>query len=57
MLAAGARDAAERFARFDGACLLCTTADAEEDAGFRVVSADERTLVICPFWSGAPCTE
>jgi UDPglucose--hexose-1-phosphate uridylyltransferase len=42
------------FARFDGSCLLCTTAEAELDAGHRVVSADERTLVICPFWSGAP---
>ena len=42
------------FARFAGRCLLCTTADAEEDAGHRVVYADERVLVICPFWSGVP---
>jgi UDPglucose--hexose-1-phosphate uridylyltransferase len=42
------------FARFAGRCLLCTTADAEEDAGHRVVYADERVLVICPFWSGTP---
>jgi len=42
------------FARFAGRCLLCTTVDAEEDAGHRVVYADERVLVICPFWSGTP---
>lgn len=42
------------FARFTGRCLLCTTLDAEEDAGVRVVYADERVLVICPFWSGVP---
>jgi UDPglucose--hexose-1-phosphate uridylyltransferase len=42
------------FARFAGRCLLCTTVDAEEDARHRVVYADERVLVICPFWSGTP---
>ncbi len=42
------------FARFAGRCLLCTTVDAEEDAGYRVVYADDRVLVICPFWSGTP---
>ena len=42
------------FARFAGRCLLCTTADAEEDAGHRVVYADDRVMVICPFWSGVP---
>ena len=42
------------FARFAGRCLLCTTVDAEEDVGHRVVYADERVLVICPFWSGTP---
>ncbi len=42
------------FARFAGRCLLCTTVDAEENVGHRVVYADERVLVICPFWSGAP---
>ena len=42
------------FARFAGRCLLCTTVDAEEDAGYRVVYADERVLVVCPFWSGTP---
>jgi len=42
------------FARFAGRCLLCTTVDAEEDGGHRVVYADERVLVVCPFWSGSP---
>ena len=42
------------FARFAGRCLLCTTVDAEEDVDHRVVYADERVLVISPFWSGAP---
>jgi UDPglucose--hexose-1-phosphate uridylyltransferase len=42
------------FARFAGRCLLCTTADAEEDAGYRVVYSDERVIVLCPFWSGTP---
>ena len=37
----------------DGAsCAL--PSDAEEDVGYRVVYADERVLVICPFWSGTP---
>jgi UDPglucose--hexose-1-phosphate uridylyltransferase len=42
------------FARFAGRCLLCTMVDAEENVNHRVVYADERVLVICPFWSGAP---
>jgi UDPglucose--hexose-1-phosphate uridylyltransferase len=42
------------FARFAGRCLLCTTMDAEENVNHRVVYADERVLVICPFWSGTP---
>ena len=42
------------FARFAGRCLLCTAVDAEENVGHRVVYADERVLVICPFWSGSP---
>ena len=42
------------FARFAGRCLLCTTVDAEENVNHRVVYADERVLVICPFWSGVP---
>jgi UDPglucose--hexose-1-phosphate uridylyltransferase len=42
------------FARFAGRCLLCTAVDAEENVGHRLVYADERVLVICPFWSGSP---
>ena len=42
------------FARFAGRCLLCTTVDAEENVNHRVVYADERVLVLCPFWSGVP---
>jgi len=42
------------FARFAGNCLLCTTVDAEESAGTRVVYADEDVLAVCPFWSGTP---
>jgi UDPglucose--hexose-1-phosphate uridylyltransferase len=42
------------FARFQGNCLLCAVADAEEEAGHRVVYADEQVVVVCPFWSGTP---
>ena len=42
------------FARFAGRCLLCTTVDAEENVGYRVVYSDEQVLVVCPFWSGSP---
>jgi UDPglucose--hexose-1-phosphate uridylyltransferase len=42
------------FRRFEGSCLLCTTLDAEESAGHRVVYSDERVLVVCPYWAGAP---
>jgi len=42
------------FARFAGNCLLCTTVDAEESAGNRVVYADDDVMVVCPFWSGTP---
>lgn len=42
------------FARFQGNCLLCATLDAEEEAQHRVVDADERVVVINPFWSGTP---
>jgi UDPglucose--hexose-1-phosphate uridylyltransferase len=43
-----------RFARFVGSCLLCTTMDAEEDSGDRVIFADDRVVVVCPFWSAVP---
>ena len=42
------------FARFAGNCLLCTTIDAEEAVGNRVVFADDDVIVVCPFWSGTP---
>lgn len=42
------------FERFDGSCLLCTVAEAEIDVDFRVVEHDDRVVVVCPYWSGAP---
>src|SRR5437588_6346526 len=42
------------FARFEGNCLMCTAIEAEEAANHRVAYADDRSLVICPFWSGTP---
>jgi UDPglucose--hexose-1-phosphate uridylyltransferase len=42
------------FARFQGNCLLCAVADAEEEANYRIVLADERVVVVSPFWSGTP---
>lgn len=42
------------FARFQGNCLLCAVADAEEEAKHRVVYADDDVSVLCPFWSGTP---
>src|SRR3954451_1055855 len=42
------------FACFEGSCLLCTAAGAEEKAGYRLVHADEGALVVCPFWSATP---
>ncbi len=43
-----------RFARFTGRCLLCTTLDAEEGVGHRVIYDDPRVVVVCPFWSAVP---
>jgi UDPglucose--hexose-1-phosphate uridylyltransferase len=43
-----------RFARFAGRCLLCTTVDAEEGVGYRVIYQDDRVVVTCPFWSSVP---
>jgi UDPglucose--hexose-1-phosphate uridylyltransferase len=43
-----------RFARFAGSCLLCTTVQAEEGVGHRVIYADSRVVVVCPFWSAVP---
>ena len=42
------------FRRFEGSCLLCTVIEAELQADHRVVLEDERVIVVCPFWSGAP---
>jgi UDPglucose--hexose-1-phosphate uridylyltransferase len=42
------------FRRFEGSCLLCTMLEAELKVGHRVVLEDERAVVVCPFWSGAP---
>jgi UDPglucose--hexose-1-phosphate uridylyltransferase len=42
------------FARFAGNCVLCTTADAEESVGVRVIYTDDDVVVVCPFWSGTP---
>lgn len=45
------------FAAFDhrhGECVLCATVDAETDAGARVVWADDRVMVVCPYWSAVP---
>jgi UDPglucose--hexose-1-phosphate uridylyltransferase len=39
------------FARFEGSCLLCTTIEAEEETLYRVVLAEPRAVVICPYWS------
>lgn len=42
------------FARFQGNCLLCAVADAEEEAKHRQIYADDDVSVVCPFWSGTP---
>jgi UDPglucose--hexose-1-phosphate uridylyltransferase len=42
------------FFRFHGNCLLCAVADAEEEAASRIVYADDRVVVISPFWAGSP---
>ncbi len=42
------------FERFSGACLLCTTIEAELDAGARIVYVNEHVMVLCPYWSGTP---
>ncbi|MGI8492455.1 MAG: galactose-1-phosphate uridylyltransferase [Acidimicrobiales bacterium] len=42
------------FARFQGNCLLCAVADAEEEARHRVVFCDDQLVVVTPFWSGTP---
>jgi UDPglucose--hexose-1-phosphate uridylyltransferase len=34
--------------------VLCSTVTQEEAVGHRVVLADERVVVVCPFWSATP---
>ncbi|CAA9210151.1 MAG: Galactose-1-phosphate uridylyltransferase [uncultured Acidimicrobiales bacterium] len=51
------RDIAEEeagFARFVGGCLMCTTLEAEVEAGHRTVLEDDLAVVVCPYWSGTP---
>lgn len=47
-------DEERAFARFAGGCVICTTIDAEEVTGERVVAANDDVVTIAPFWSGAP---
>jgi UDPglucose--hexose-1-phosphate uridylyltransferase len=47
-------DEERAFARFAGGCVICTTIDAEELSGERVVFADSEVVCVAPFWSGAP---
>lgn len=42
------------FDRFSGACLLCTTIEAELDSMARIVYSGENVVVVCPYWSGTP---
>lgn len=42
------------FDRFDGSCLLCTVSEAEADVGHRIVHADDRVVLLCPYWSASP---
>lgn len=42
------------FDRFTGNCVLCATVDVEEETGHRLVHADDRVIVVCPFWSASP---
>ncbi|MGE3619018.1 MAG: DUF4921 family protein [Acidimicrobiia bacterium] len=42
------------FRRFEGSCLLCTTLEAELQAGHRLLVDDDRAVALCPYWSGTP---
>jgi UDPglucose--hexose-1-phosphate uridylyltransferase len=44
----------EGLADRDEPCLLCTTLEEEERAEERVLVADDRAVVVCPFWSASP---
>jgi UDPglucose--hexose-1-phosphate uridylyltransferase len=50
----GLSDELAGFARFQGSCLLCTTAEAEIAVQHRVIVDDDRVVVVAPFWSGSP---
>ncbi|MEI7746501.1 MAG: galactose-1-phosphate uridylyltransferase [Actinomycetota bacterium] len=43
-----------RFQRFVGGCLLCTTIEAEEAAGSRIITADDHAIALAPYWSSVP---
>jgi UDPglucose--hexose-1-phosphate uridylyltransferase len=47
-------DEERAFARFAGGCVICTTIDAEELSGDRVVFGNDDVVCVAPFWSGAP---
>src|SRR5436190_10837825 len=47
-------DEERAFARFEGGCILCVTADAELADAVRVVVANDHVVVVAPFWSGTP---
>jgi UDPglucose--hexose-1-phosphate uridylyltransferase len=42
------------FARFQGNCLLCAVIEAESESRHRIIYADDRVMMMCPFWSGTP---
>lgn len=42
------------FLRFAGGCIMCTTLEAEVEAGHRIVLEDDLTVAVCPYWSGTP---
>lgn len=42
------------FARFEGACLLCATIEAELADPSRVVLESDTAVALCPYWSGTP---
>lgn len=47
-------DEYRHIAEHPSRCLVCEIIDHELVAGDRVVAADERTVVIAPWWSGVP---
>lgn len=47
-------DEERAFARFAGGCVICTTIEAEDATGDRVVFSNDDVMCVAPFWSGAP---